>query len=136
MKSLFIAFLLLFFNNVHAQEDTTIYGFAESGPALSVQMEPTFMGGSQMLQFYMNRDLVYPKDAKKKQIEGTVEIEFVVEQTGWSDQIKIIHSVYPSLDAEAIKFIHNLQWIPASNHNRDVRFRERKFIDFDLSTQN
>jgi protein TonB len=136
MKFLLFILAVFFITTLHAQEeDTTIYGYRDSGAALKVQMEPNFMGGGQMLEFYIKRDLIYPKDALKKHIEGTVLLDFVVEKTGWSDKIKIIEGVCPSIDLEAIRLIRKLNWIPAAQAGHDVRYRERRSIDFSLDSQ-
>ena len=82
---------------------------------------------------FLEKNLVYPKDARKQKIEGIVITEFTVGADGFASNIEIVKSVYPSLDAEAIKLIHRSAWIPAVNaYGQAVKYRMRQPIEFHL----
>ena len=54
---------------------------------------------------------IYPKDAYDKGIEGTVEIEFLIDTTGRVEYARILHSV-PGLDAAAVECVKAWRFEP------------------------
>ena len=70
---------------------------------------------------YVMYQLVYPEEAAKKGIEGTVYVEFVVNKKGVVKNVKIVRGVDPLLDAEAIRVIKSSpQWIPGKQRGQVV----------------
>jgi protein TonB len=128
---LFFTSLFIFFNS-KAQTDTTIYGYIDSVTVKNVQIPPKFPGGDGNWKLYLNKYLKYPKDAKQQKIEGTVMVEFVVEKDGSLSNITIVHSVYPSLDEEAVRLIQHSMWTPAVQNGGNARYRKRQPIEFRL----
>lgn len=47
-----------------------------------VEIESVFPGGSKAWLQFLNDHLVYPKKAVRKQIEGTVILQFIVDKNG------------------------------------------------------
>ena len=65
-----------------------------------------------LLRLWTN--IKYPNKARKKGIEGVVYIKFIVNNLGEIEKCKIIKSVDPLLDNEAIRVISEMgKWIPA-----------------------
>ncbi len=55
----------------------------------------------------------YPQDARDKDIQGKVIVQFVINTEGNVDRIKILNSLNPSCDAEVIKIIRSSpKWVP------------------------
>ena len=48
-------------------------------------------------------DIIYPADAREQGIKGKVTITVIVERDGAMTNPKVTKSVYPSLDAEALR---------------------------------
>ena len=116
-----------------AQKDTTLYGYIDSIIIRNTSSPPKFIDGDNGWQLFIEKNLVYPKDVKKQKIEGEVITEFTVEADGHTSDIKIVKSLFPSLDAEAIKLIHRSLWIPAVDANGQVvKYRMRQPIQFHL----
>ena len=69
---------------------------------------PVLPGGDAELMRFMERNLRYPKDALEKGIEGRVITKFTVTKTGSIRNIRIVRSVYKSLDEEAIRLVKSL----------------------------
>ena len=116
-----------------AQKNSTLYGYTDSVNIRNASSSPTFIDGDHGWQIFLEKNLVYPKDARKQKIEGTVITEFTVGADGFASNIEIVKSVYPSLDAEAIKLIHRSAWIPAVNaYGQAVKYRMRQPIEFHL----
>jgi len=133
MKYIFV-FAFCFLSCISfAQKDTSLYGYIDSINIREAASQPTFIEGDNGWQLFLEKNLVYPKDAKKQKIEGDVLTEFTVGTDGHTSNIKIVKSLYPSLDAEAIKLIYRSLWIPAVDENgQPVKYRMRQTISFHL----
>jgi len=138
MKSpLFIFFLLVTFS-VHAQKDTTLYGYVDSLTYRPVEIKSVFIWGQMGWNKYLKENLRFPKDALNDRIQGTVTVEFTVGIDGKVSDAKVIRSVWPSLDAEALRLIeysplkHSSPWVPAIQQGRQVKYRNRQDIAFKL----
>lgn len=75
----------------------------------------------QLLQF-VSENFEYPEKARQLKIQGRIIVEFVVEKSGEVSNIKILRSVDPWLDEEALKVIKSLPRIqPAKQRGAPVR---------------
>jgi len=70
-----------------------------------METSPEYKGGENALMKFLEKNLIYPNDAKEKGIEGTVYVEFIVNEDGTIEDVMVIRSVSNSLDAEAIRLI-------------------------------
>ena len=73
-----------------------------------VEEMPEFPGGEKALLKYIAENVVYPQEAKEKDIEGSVYIKFVVNSEGKVQDVETLRGVDPLLDQEAIKVIESL----------------------------
>jgi protein TonB len=90
---------------------------------LFVEEPATFQGGDvNDFRSYIQRALIYPKKAAKAGIKGKVIVQFVVDSNGFLVDSKIIRSVDPCLDMEALRCIDNSpRWVPARQGGKPVR---------------
>ena len=87
--------------------------------------KPTFQG-QNMNTFakWVDARLKYPKEARKLRIEGRVTLGFTVDKAGEVKNIKVLRSVDPLLDAEAVRVVGmSPLWEPAVQYGRKVNFR-------------
>ena len=87
--------------------------------------KPTFQG-QNMNTFakWVDARLKYPKEARKHRIEGRVILGFIVDKAGEVKDIKVLRSVDPLLDAEAVRVVGmSPLWEPAVQYGRKVNFR-------------
>ncbi|MFL5763213.1 MAG: energy transducer TonB [Bacteroidia bacterium] len=83
-----------------------------------------FPGGESQMMSWLMHSVKYPEDAKKKNAQGTVYGTFVVETDGSLTDLKILKSVYPSLDKEFIRvFTSSPKWQPATKDGIPVRMQ-------------
>ncbi len=68
----------------------------------AVEQMPQFPGGDAELMKYLSKNIKYPTMAMENNIQGRVVVQFVVTKTGSIGEVKIIRSVDPALDREAI----------------------------------
>ena len=77
-----------------------------------------FPGGYVALMKYISTHIIYPIAASNYNIQGKVIAQFVIEKDGKVGDVKIIRSVSPEIDAEAIRVLKTLpNFIPAKNEN-------------------
>ena len=61
----------------------------------------------------------YPPDAFYKRIEGTVELEILIDRTGRVSRTRVVKSI-PGLDEAAIQCVIEWQFRPAQLHGQPV----------------
>jgi protein TonB len=71
----------------------------------------------------------YPQDAFVKKIEGTVEVEIVIDITGNVVFAKVVRSI-PLLDAAAVQTVYQWKFQPAMKHGRPVSTRATAPVTF------
>ena len=98
-----------------------------------VEKMPEFPGGIQMLMKYLSQNIKYPEEAQKSGIEGKVICQFVITKEGMVDNVNVIRSVHPSLDAEAIRVLKAMPiWIPGEQKGTKVNVQYVLPINFKL----
>jgi TonB family protein len=86
-----------------------------------VEHMPEYPGGDEALMKFINTNVVYPKTAKDRGIQGRIIVRFVVDAEGLVKDAQIIRSVYPDLDAEAMRVIGLLpKWTPGLQGGKPV----------------
>ena len=108
-----------------AEEETKIFDVVE-------QM-PTFPGGDAALMKYLSDHIKYPVVAEENGIQGRVICTFVVERDGSITDVKVMKSVDPSLDKEAIRVLKSMpHWIPGKQNGSAVRVKFTVPVTFRL----
>ena len=98
-----------------------------------VEQMPSFPGGMKALMNYLQENIKYPKDAQDAKKEGRVIANFIVEKDGSISNVKIVRSIFPSLDAEAERIITGMpKWIPGMQNGENVRVKYTIPISFSL----
>ncbi len=64
---------------------------------------PQYPGGLEALMNYITSEMEYPDDAFRNGLQGTCVVQFVVTKTGHVDQVKVLRSISPELDAEVVR---------------------------------
>ena len=86
-----------------------------------VEMRPLFPGGDDKLFDFIEKDLKFPETAKKNKIQGKVIVRFVVNSVGKVEQSKVIRSLDPECDKEALRVINSLPvFIPGKQEGQNV----------------
>ena len=63
---------------------------------------PSFPGN---IQQFLRTHLVWPAGRKNKNIEGKVIVKFYIDRDGGCSQFKVLRSLNPSFDAEALRVL-------------------------------
>jgi len=83
---------------------------------------PQFPGGWAAFTQWLTKNLRYPPIAKQKKIQGEVAVTFIVNKDGTVADIKVVKSVDPILDREAIRVMKKMpKWKPGIIKNKPCR---------------
>ena len=89
-----------------------------------VEQMPFFPGGSQKLKEFIEENLRYPKELEETCVQGRVIVRFIVERNGKLSNVKVVKSVHPALDKEAIRIVKLMpRWIPGRQNGITVRVK-------------
>jgi protein TonB len=87
-----------------------------------VEIMPQFRGGSlKSFWKYIQSEITYPEEARMLGMEGTVIVQFIVDDKGNVSQVTLIRSIDPYLDNEAIRVISSSpKWKPGIQAGKPV----------------
>ena len=89
-----------------------------------VEQMPSFPGGSQKLKEFIEENLRYPKELEETCVQGRVIVRFIVERNGKLSNVKVVKSVHPALDKEALRIVKLMpRWIPGRQNGITVRVK-------------
>ena len=98
-----------------------------------VEQMPQYPGGPAALMQFLAQNIRYPEAAHKAGIQGRVIANFVVEKDGSITEGRIVKSVSPELDAEALRVINSMpNWIPGMQNGEAVRVKYTIPVTFQL----
>lgn len=89
-----------------------------------IEQMPEFPGGTDALEKWVSEQIKYPSIAEANGIQGRVVCSFIVERDGSITNVRMIRSLDPSLDREAIRLLMKMpKWNPGKRDG--VAFRAR-----------
>ena len=99
-----------------------------------VEEQPMFPGGMQELMKFLQTSIRYPKEAQERGLQGRVIVQFVVNKDGSICDEKVVRSVDPQLDAEALRVVRSMpNWTPGKQRGEAVRVRFTLPVTFRLN---
>jgi len=128
----FIAIFSLYHEHVSAQKSVEVVPHTNKNTILyddPVEILPHFPGGYQKFQVFLAKNLKYPDS----EVQGRVILMFIVEKDGQITHVKVIKSLAPEFDAEAVRVIKlSPKWIPKTADGKPVRSWMSLPINFSL----
>lgn len=106
----------------------TIYEIADRSPEF-------YKGDDALAEFILN-NIEYPNVAKTQNIEGTVNLSFVVETNGYVSNVKVLKGVSGGCSEEAVRVVNMLRFKPAEKNGKYVRYKTNYPITFNLKIVN
>ena len=98
-----------------------------------VEQMPSFPGGPSALMQYLSSNIKYPVVAEENGVQGRVVCTFVVEKDGSITDVRVVKSVDPSLDKEAVRVVKSMpKWIPGKQNGSAVRVKYTVPVTFRL----
>ena len=148
------AFALLVAGNISCSQDASqtedakeevvapVSPEAKEAPADSTAKEEVFMVAEQMPEYpggmkemlkFLQENVKYPANAMKNNVQGRVIVQFVVEKDGTPTEFKVLRSVDPDLDAEALRVMKAMpKWKPGMQKGQVVRVKFTVPVSFKL----
>ena len=82
---------------------------------------PQFPGGQGVMMKYLAANIKYPASAVKAKKQGRVIVSFVIQKDGSVTNARIVKSVDPELDAEALRIVKAMpNWTPGTQDGKPV----------------
>lgn len=130
-------FTITTYSDYHPQS-ASLKNDADTSKMLAVpDVLPIFPGGLESFIQYINKNIIYPQDAKRNKIQGKVYTSFIVEKDGSIGDIYIIRSPDEELSLEALRVLKNCpKFTPGSKNGKPVRTGFNLPIDFTLTKSN
>jgi len=86
------------------------------------EVMPEFPKGEKGLRRFLSETLWYPDDARAGLVEGSVGVQFIVEKDGAATHPKVVRSLDPACDEEALRVIRMMpKWKPGTVGGKPVR---------------
>ncbi|MBR5569080.1 MAG: TonB family protein [Bacteroidales bacterium] len=105
-------------------------------PYSDCDQRPMFLNSadpSQFLEKWVYQYLKYPAEAVKNGIQGRVMVEFIINKDGKVSDAKVVRSVSPELDEEALKVVSaSPKWKPGKLKGEKVRASMTIPVEFRL----
>jgi len=107
------------FNEWEMIQTDTVYSLKD------VDNEPEPEGGIEALYSKWNSLGTYPKEARRKGIEGRVLISFIIDEAGRMSDAKVEEGIGHGCDEVAVEALlkTGVKWIPAMKDNVKVKVR-------------
>lgn len=97
---------------------------------------PQIIGGNEAFKSYVEDNLIYPPEARKKRIEGTVYLSAEIEDTGNIKLIEILRGLDGGCNEEAIRLINNIRFGAVKNKGIRLKTKKQFRIKFQLPVEN
>ena len=98
-----------------------------------VDEPPSFPGGDAAQIAFLSNNLKYPAVAMEQGIQGRVVTQFVVDKDGSITDVKVVRSLDPMLDKEAVRLVKSMpKWTPGKLNGSPVRVKYILPISFRL----
>lgn len=109
-------------------------GDGQEGDVFEIVEEmPEFPGGQNELNKFIDKNLHYPEIAYKKGLQGNVIVQIIIDKDGSVIKPKIIRSLEPSLDNEALRIIGLMpKWKPGKQREKVLKVRYTFPIQFKI----
>lgn len=87
-----------------------------------VERLPEFPGGIVEFMKWLTKNLRYPVLARQQNIQGKVIVSFIINKDGSITAQKVVQSVSPELDREALRVLKIMpRWKPGEEHGKPCR---------------
>ncbi len=98
-----------------------------------VEKMPKFVGGDEAYQEFLDKSVIYPSYCRENGIEGSVFVNFVVNEDGSISDVEILRGGDHRLEAEAMRVIKSMpKWHPGIQNGTAVRVLQNQRIKFVL----
>lgn len=105
-------------------------------PYYDCDVKPSFLGSQDprvFLQKWVYTYMKYPQEAVRNGIQGRVQVDFIIDETGKVRDVKVLKGADPLLDEEAVRIVSaSPQWKPGRLRGQKVKSEMSLYIEFRL----
>ena len=95
---------------------------SSSGIYEYTELQPTYPGGQQALQDFISNNIIYPEVALNNQAQGTVRVQFTVDEKGNVTDVQNLDNIGNGLEEEAVRVVSIMpKWVAGSVKNKAVK---------------
>ncbi len=98
----------------------------------SDETPPYYPGGEPARLEFIKSNLVYPENAKKNSLIGTVQVTFIIETDSSVSNIVVTNTFDEECGKEAARVVSLMKWVPGKQKDKNVRVRLTMPIKFRL----
>lgn len=110
-----------------------VLGGVVGGTGPGAGEEPLRVGGEVKAPVLITRiEPAYPEAARKARMEGVVILEAIITASGSIEEVKVLKSVNPLLDASGVRAVQQWRYKPATLNGRAVRVYLTVTVTFNL----
>lgn len=114
-------------------KETSADSTAKEEVFMVAEQMPEYPGGMKEMLKFLQENVKYPENAMKNNVQGRVIVQFVVEKDGTPTEFKVLRSVDPDLDAEALRVMKAMpKWKPGMQKGQVVRVKFTVPVSFKL----
>lgn len=88
-------------------KDTIYYDTPASNEVLMDRISPVFVGN---MKDFIKDNLVYPEEARKRKLEGYVNLYCPIDSNGIPTNVLVLYSSSPLFDKEAERIVRLMRW--------------------------
>ncbi len=100
-------------------------------PKIPEEVYPKFPGGPEKMFEFINENLRWPDT--EADVIGRVVVAFTVEKDGSLSDIKVVKSLDPLFDKEAVRLVKSMpKWKPGMDNGEPIRIRYSVPVTFRL----
>ena len=100
-------------------------------PKIPEEVYPKFPGGPEKMFEFINENLRWPDT--EADVIGRVVVAFTVEKAGSLSDIKVVKSLDPLFDKEAVRLVKSMpKWKPGMDNGEPIRIRYSVPVTFRL----
>jgi TonB family protein len=131
VKLLFVFTLINIFPHLLHATNSQTESLTEDSVYAVVEKMPEFTGGEAARIEFLKQNVRYPEEAQRSKKEGRVIVQFVIGSTGRVRNAKVVKSIAPSLDQEALRVVNSFpDWIPGEQNGIKVSVHKVMIIPF------
>ncbi len=113
-------FLILCLLSLGLSEETTV-------------VKPSFPGGQEVLNKFIQHHMVYPEEAIEEEIEIKAKVILQLDQQGNVDGLRFPEQVAPIFKESILKMVGDMpNWIPAKVNGTPIHSSVNLLIEFEL----
>ncbi|HEX6225838.1 MAG TPA: TonB family protein [Chryseolinea sp.] len=123
--------------DVSELSEVVVVGYGADGsvksPATTITELAAPEGGRKAFKQYLEKNLRYPQEALKNEVEGKVTIQFSIGMTGQLSDFRVIKGIGHGCDEEVIRLIKaGPKWYPSKKNEEPIKDRVRVRMRFAL----